>query len=137
MSVATAPRVEVGKALKDAGLTALITFALFLPLIGFKTVQNMRNELELETRFPLLLTLVALITAAKLLGSLVIEPWRERRAARPASAHKSAAMSAVTNWFTPFALGFVVIYPILIMVFVPGSALRDRGAIVEPLRWTA
>ena len=35
---------------------ALVAFALFLPLIGFKTVQNMRNELELETRFPLLFT---------------------------------------------------------------------------------
>jgi len=40
----------------------------------------MRNELELETRFPLLLTMVALITAAQLIGSLVIEPWRARRA---------------------------------------------------------
>ena len=30
MSAAAAPRIEVGKALKDACLTALITFALFL-----------------------------------------------------------------------------------------------------------
>ena len=61
-------------ALKDAAITALVTFALFLPLIGFKTVQNMRNELELETRFPLLLVMVALIAAARLFGSLVIAP---------------------------------------------------------------
>src|SRR4051794_8236058 len=77
-------RVDVARALKGAAITALMSFFLFLPLIGFKTVQNMRNELELETRFPLLLTLVALITAAKLLGSLVIEPWQARRALRPA-----------------------------------------------------
>ena len=119
-----APRVDVARALKDAGLTALVSFALFLPLIGFKTVQNMRNELELETRFPLLLTMVALITAAQLLGSLVIAPWRERRAARPASARTSAALSAVTNWFTPFAMGFVAVYPVIIMVFVPDGALN-------------
>ena len=85
-SVAKPARVDVSAALKSAALTAIISFFLFLPLIGFKTVQNMRNELELETRFPLLLAMVALITAAKLLGSLVIEPWRERRAARPAAA---------------------------------------------------
>ena len=49
------PRASTSlRALKDAALTALVSFALFLPLIGFKTVQNMRNELELETRFPLL-----------------------------------------------------------------------------------
>ena len=124
-SVAKPARVDVAAALKNAALTAIISFFLFLPLIGFKTVQNMRNELELETRFPLLLALVALITAAKLLGSLVIEPWRERRAARPASPHKSAAMSAVINWFTPFALGFVAVYPVLVILFVgPQGALK-------------
>jgi len=124
-SVAKPARVDVAAALKSAALTAIISFFLFLPLIGFQTVQNMRNELELETRFPLLLALVALITAAKLLGSLVIEPWRERRAARPASAHKSAAMSAVINWFTPFALGFVAVYPVLVILFVgPQGALK-------------
>jgi len=124
-SVAKPARVDVSAALKSAALTAIISFFLFLPLIGFKTVQNMRNELELETRFPLLLALVALITAAKLLGSLVIEPWRERRAARPASPHKSAAMSAVINWFTPFALGFVAVYPVLVILFVgPQGALK-------------
>jgi branched-chain amino acid transport system permease protein len=125
MSVATAPRVEVGKALKDAGLTALITFALFLPLIGFKTVQNMRNELELETRMPLLFTFVAVITAAKLFGSLIVDPWRERRALRGTSATFAAVKTGFSNWFTPFALGFIVIYPILIMVLVgPQGALK-------------
>jgi branched-chain amino acid transport system permease protein len=124
-SVAKPARVDVSAALKSAALTAIISFFLFLPLIGFKTVQNMRNELELETRFPLLLAMVALITAAKLLGSLVIEPWRERRAARPAAAHQSAAMSAVINWFTPFALGFVAVYPVLVILFVgPQGALK-------------
>src|SRR5437762_14030012 len=98
MSVATAPRVDVGKALKDAALTALITFALFLPLIGFKTVQNMRNELELETRMPLLLSFVAIITAAKLFGSLVVEPWRERRALRGESTAFAALRSGFSNW---------------------------------------
>ena len=100
-----APRADVGKALKDAVITALISFALLLPLIGFKTVQNMRNELELETRIPLLLAIVAVITAAKLLGSLVIQPWRERRALSPHAEHAriTAAKHAFTSWFTPFA----------------------------------
>jgi branched-chain amino acid transport system permease protein len=125
MTTAPAPRLEVGKALKDAGLTALITFALFLPLIGFKTVQNMRNELELETRMPLLLSFVAVITAAKLFGSLVVDPWRERRALRGESTTVTAIKTGFSNWFTPFALGFIVVYPVLIMVLVgPQGALK-------------
>ena len=115
-AAATAPRVDIARALKDAGLTALVSFALFLPLIGFKTVQNMRNELELETRFPLLFSIVAVIAAARLFGSLVIAPWRERRALQPRAraSHASPRSPARSpNWFTPFALGFVVVYPIL------------------------
>jgi len=126
VSAASEPRADIGKALKDAALTALISFALLLPLIGFKTVQNMRNELELETRIPLLLSIVAIITAAKLFGSLVIEPWRERRALRPhlENGRLAAIKSALSHWFTPFAMGFVIVYPILIMIFVPGGALK-------------
>ncbi len=121
-----AARPNVVRSLKDGAITALIAFLLFLPLIGFKTVQNMRNELELETRMPLLLAIVAIITAAKLFGSLVIEPWRERRALRPAAANArlTAFKTAFATWFTPFAMGFAVVYPVLIMLFVPSGALK-------------
>jgi branched-chain amino acid transport system permease protein len=121
------PRPDVVRALKDAAIIALVSFCLFLPLIGFKTVQNMRNELELETRLPLLFTIVALIAGAKLLGSLVIEPWRERRARQPVSegGPVSSVMTALSNWFTPFALGFVIVYPVLVMAFTgPLGALK-------------
>ena len=49
----------------------------------------MRNELELETRFPLLLAIVAVIAAAKLLGSLVIAAVA--RAPRAQSARRTPA----------------------------------------------
>src|SRR5947208_15876525 len=101
-------RPNVARSLRDAAITALIAFALLLPLVGFKTVQNMRNELELETRLPLLLAIVAVITAARLFGSLVIEPWRERRVLHPPaeSTRITAAKAAFVNYFTPFAMGF-------------------------------
>jgi len=125
-----AARPNFPRALKDAAITAAISFALLLPLIGFKTIQNMRNELELETRLPLLLIIVAIITAARLFGLLVIEPWRERRALHPPAPNTALATvkSAFANWFTPFAMGFVVVYPILILLLVPQGA--DRKSVV-------
>jgi branched-chain amino acid transport system permease protein len=111
-----AHRIDVAATIKSAIITASVSFFLLLPLIGFKTVQNMRNELELETRLPLLLTMVAIITAARLLGSLVIDPWRARRATQAPSPHIAAVTRALSTWFTPFALGFVIVYPVLIMV---------------------
>jgi branched-chain amino acid transport system permease protein len=120
-------RVDVVRAVKDTAITALVTFLLFLPLVGFKTVQNMRNELVLETRFPLLLSIVAVVAGAKLAWLLLFEPWREHRALHPApeSAALTAFKTAFTTWFTPFAMGFVVVYPILILVFIgPSGSLK-------------
>ena len=36
-------RGKLNKAFCDAGITALLAFGLFLPLIGFETQQNIRN----------------------------------------------------------------------------------------------
>jgi branched-chain amino acid transport system permease protein len=120
-AVSRTPRIDVVAALKSAAITALVSFVLFLPLIGFKTVQNMRNELELETRFPLLLTMVALITAARLLGMLVIEPWRVRRKARPPSESMANLSARISGYVTPFILGFVVLYPVIVLVLTGGT----------------
>ena len=80
-------RIDLGRALRDAGITAVLTFLLLLPLIGFKTVQNIHNELALETRWPLLFGFVALAAVGRLVYSLTVLPWRERRARRmPAAA---------------------------------------------------
>jgi branched-chain amino acid transport system permease protein len=71
--------------LMDAGISALIAFGLFLPLIGLNAVQDILNELVLETRFPLLAGLVAAVVAGRLFFNLVLAPWRERRGLRHAA----------------------------------------------------
>jgi len=42
-----AARVDFVRALREGALAGLVAFGLFLPLIGFRTVQNIRNELVL------------------------------------------------------------------------------------------
>src|SRR5436190_22951422 len=80
---AAAVRTDIAHALKESAVAGLIAFGLFLPLIGFHAVQDIRNELVLETRWPLLAAFVILTMAGRLFGCLVVTPWRERRAARP------------------------------------------------------
>jgi branched-chain amino acid transport system permease protein len=104
-------RIDLVRAVKDAALAGLLALGIFLPLIGFQTVTNMRNELELDTRWPLLLTVVAIVAGGRLLYALLIVPWRAR--AHLPSARASAFAAAFSKWFTPFALGFVIVYPIL------------------------
>ena len=78
-----ASRVDIVRALRQTAITALITFGLLLPLIGFNTVQNIRNEIVLETRWPLLAAMVAIIAAGRFLHAILIAPWLARRARRP------------------------------------------------------
>src|SRR6266705_2500566 len=91
-----ASRVDIIRALREAALAGLIAFGLFLPLIGFNTVQNIRNELVLETRWPLLFAIVAIIAGLRLLHLAVAPLVAERvpTPSRPATL-PSWAMPAV------------------------------------------
>jgi branched-chain amino acid transport system permease protein len=109
-------------ALKDAGFTMLIAFGLLLPLVGFQTVTDVRNELILHTRFPLLLALTAVIGLGRLAFALSISPWLERRlerrAARPLVVAPAAGLdwrAIAGTWFVPFAIGFVIVYPVIVL----------------------
>jgi branched-chain amino acid transport system permease protein len=106
-------RVDFGRALRQTGVTALIAFGLLLPLIGFNTVQNIRNELVLETRWPLLAALVAVIAGLRLLHALLIAPWLERRAMRPKPVAAAPRRGRIARALIPFTLGFAVVYPAL------------------------
>src|SRR5829696_843795 len=110
-----ASRVDLIGALRSAIIAGLIALGLFLPLIGFQTVQNINNQLVLETRWPLLFALVASVAGLRFLQTLVITPWWERRAALalPAEVPAAGLRPTVARWLPPFALGFVIVYPML------------------------
>jgi branched-chain amino acid transport system permease protein len=107
-------RVDTVRALRDAGITALLAFGLFLPLVGFQTVTDVRNDLILVTRWPLLLAVVAVVGAGRLAYSLAVEPWLRQRALLPAPATPAWRVKA-GKWFLPFAIGFVVAYPAIVL----------------------
>jgi branched-chain amino acid transport system permease protein len=118
---AGAPRVDLARAFKEAAIAGLIAFGIFLPLIGFRTYQTMGNELALEGRPFLLAIFVGAVIAGSLLISLVLRPWTERRAAAHvpgASVRHAQVRAAITKWFIPFALGFLVLYPPIIFGLV-------------------
>src|ERR1035437_6644439 len=108
-------RVDMARALRDAAFTALVAFALFLPLIGFQTVTNIRNDLILTTRWPLLFAIVAVVGAGRLAFSLVFEPWLKQRTLRPVAAAPTGWRAGFAKWFTPFAIGFVIVFPPLVI----------------------
>jgi branched-chain amino acid transport system permease protein len=121
---APARRFDTLAALKDAGLTTLIAFGLFLPLVGFQTVTDVRNELILQTRFPLLFWLTASIGLGRLFYLASISRWLALRAERPVAVVRPARLdwgTIAAKWFVPFAVGFVIAYPAIVLL-VKGRA---------------
>jgi len=127
---AQSERVDVVGALRGAGFIGLIAFGLFLPLIGFQTAVNGSNELILTTRWPFLFALVAITAAGRFIYSFLLAPWLTRRAQRVVQAAPSANLRQklrgyLGRWFIPFAIGFVIVYPMIIVLTIGfGGALK-------------
>jgi branched-chain amino acid transport system permease protein len=112
---APALRLDFSGALRAAAFAALLAFALFMPLVGFNTVQNMRGELVLETRWELLFKLIGGVTAARFLHALLMAPLMAQWAARPRRQSAAVALwrGRLSLWTGPFLLGFALLYPVL------------------------
>jgi branched-chain amino acid transport system permease protein len=123
---APASRVDIVRALRETAITALIAFGLLLPLIGFNTVQNIHNEIVLETRWPLLAAMVAIIAAGRFLHAIILAPWLARHAVRRrhGEAEHPAARGRLARWLVPFTLGFAAVYPALAL-----SLAGTQGAV--------
>jgi branched-chain amino acid transport system permease protein len=112
-------------ALRGAGFTGLIAFGLLLPLIGFLTGVNGSNQLVLTTRWTLLFSLVAITAAGRFIYSFALAPWLAQRAQRPAISAPSARLAHFRKWAIPFAIGFVIVYPVIVLVTAgPGGAQK-------------
>jgi branched-chain amino acid transport system permease protein len=109
-------RTRFGGALRDTGLTALVALGVFLPLVGFETVTDINNVLILATRWPLLFALVGSIAAVRFIYALILAPRFERGTLRLPSRASATAASILRNWFIPFAVAFVIVYPALVII---------------------
>ena len=119
-------RVDPIRALGDAAKIGVISFFLLLPLVGFLTESDINNKLIVTTRWPLLFTWVGVIFVGRFCYSLLITPWLARRAMTKIAAPPSAFRAFVGKWFIPFAIGFTVVYPVIVIL-----AVGNTGA----LKW--
>ena len=121
-------RVAATGALRDAGFTGLIALGVLLPLIGFLTGVDGSNQLVLTTRWPLLLAIVAVVAVCRFLYCFAITPWLARRAQQPIRAASPAWRGIVANWFVPFGIAFLIIYPVIDYLTAKGARPGTGGA---------
>jgi len=113
-------RSRLASAVRDSAVTAALAFGLFLPLIGFETVTNIRNEVTLQTRWPLLFAITAAMGFGRMFYTLTLEPAIRRRALRAAGA-PSAWRARAGRLFVPSAIAFIILYPAVVLLLTGAS----------------
>jgi branched-chain amino acid transport system permease protein len=117
---------DIGRALKEAVYTGLISLGLFVLLIGLKTDQNIRNELILVRRWGFLAILIGIIMVGRFILSAFVWPAMARRKAEKGKA-AAAAVATEQSYFkkhlTQFAIAGLFAYPFVVMALsgVQGS----------------
>ena len=119
-------RGDILRALKDAAAAALLAFFLFLPLVALRTEQSMSNELVLETHWGVFFALVAAVGLVRFLQVLIALRQLTKPLAKLASSEPVSKLGgAFAKWFTPSAIGFIVVYPFFILILTGfGGAVK-------------
>src|SRR5262245_41429094 len=141
----SASRIDVVRALRDAAWVGLIAFGLFLPLIGFNTIQNIHNELVLETRWPLLAVLVAILAGGRLLWEILPRARMRRAFAAFVRSPKQLAVTAASSWLAAILAslardavpqGHTEMRGWLMAIMVIGGVVGTLCAIGGVISWT-
>jgi branched-chain amino acid transport system permease protein len=118
----TRPGPDMAVVVKEAVLAGVIAFALFGPLIGLKTDQDINNNLIINTRWGLVAGIVAFVVIGRLILATFVWPAlaarKERGNARPAAAAPSSFRQKLSKGFPPTALVFLFLYPAIIVYLV-------------------
>jgi len=113
------------QAARDAFYAGLVVFGLFILLIGFRTDQNIKNELILIQRWGLLFSMVAAAMVIRFAMTAFISPALAARRAAKAAQKPSEEVSWFRQNFYKLALAFLLIYPFLmLMLFGVNGSLK-------------
>ena len=112
--------VDGSKAIKDALFTGLMAFGLFVLLIGFKTDQNIRNELILLNRPMLLAIFVVAAIVIRYLIDTVAKPYFAARRAEKAAVlvDVNAPQSFLRRNFPKIGIVLLFLYPFIVLALV-------------------
>src|SRR5690606_6155222 len=110
-----------GRAIREGFFAGLLALGLFCLIIGFKTDQNINNELVLQQRWGALAVIVVLAAIGRFLFVAFTQPWLEARKLAKSKQQPALAVespSFVRRNFSRLGVAFLFVYPILIVAFL-------------------
>jgi branched-chain amino acid transport system permease protein len=120
-AAAARPAFDLAAAVKDAGLYALVTLGLCIPIVAFRTDQSQANELILRPRWGLVALLCALVFGFRMAQLAFLTNRKVRRAATPAPRQATETVRGYPSAFQhiprlalPAFLGIALTFPLLV-----------------------
>jgi len=130
----TEPDSVFAKAVKEGLLAGALAFGLFFLIVGFRTDQNIRNELVLNQRWGLLAIFVLVAGIGRFLLTAYITPWSVAR-----SKNKRVAVekeqSAFRKSFPKIGLGLLLVYPFLVILILTAYNGSMMGGLQGSLKY--
>jgi branched-chain amino acid transport system permease protein len=133
-------------AIRNALAAGLIAFCLCFPIISYHAEANINNELILTSRWTLSIAISVVVFLFVLLRQTARPSWRvwfdrvgsaaaggmggalvqaAREGEGEAAAPPSKARVSFSKWFGPFALGFVLLFPLIMLGLLgPSGSLK-------------
>lgn len=119
MAVQTSSRPDslIVRAIREGIISGLLALGLFVLIVGFKTDQNINNELVLVQRWDALAILVALAAVGRFVFVAFVNPWLEARKLKKNSRPVGVVeeRSFFVKHFSQIGVIFLFVYPILIV----------------------
>ncbi|MCO4317525.1 high-affinity branched-chain amino acid ABC transporter permease LivM [Phyllobacterium sp. 21LDTY02-6] len=102
------------KAIKEGFVAGALALGLFLLIVGFRTDQNIRNELVLTQRWGLLAIFVLIAAVGRFLLTAYITPWfaARSRTKRVAAVREP---SSIRKYFPKIGLLLLFLYPFVVI----------------------
>ncbi|ATU90346.1 high-affinity branched-chain amino acid ABC transporter permease LivM [Phyllobacterium zundukense] len=122
------------KALKEGLIAGALAFGLFSLVVGFRTEQNIRNELILTQRWGLL-TIFVLVAAIARFTITYTAPWREERKKTRRVVAEAKEPSAFRKSFPKIGLGLLFVYPFLVILILSVSSGSIMGGLQGSLKY--
>ncbi|HWT62225.1 MAG TPA: high-affinity branched-chain amino acid ABC transporter permease LivM [Ochrobactrum sp.] len=119
MAVQTGSRPDslLGRAIREGIIAGLVALGLFCLIIGFKTEQDINNQLVLIQRWGLLAVMVAIAAIGRFGFVVLIQPWLESRKLAKGKPLPAATgdVSFFRRHFSSLGVAFLFVYPIIIV----------------------
>jgi branched-chain amino acid transport system permease protein len=115
--IAPPPREQTNlvRGLRQGVLAGGVSLAMFAPLIGLQTTENIDNQLILKTRWLLLIIIVVAVAVGRFAMIVYFAPRLAERRMHVVAAPPVSRWATVKRYFVPIAIALLVAYPPIVL----------------------